>query len=224
VRSYTSLDIFGLEGQVPESKIKGEKVDISTIAEYAWYEWVKLWDKAAKFPVSKIQLGRDALSTAESEFLATSDTGCLGLFIRAVLDKLLHHSCAATTAYEDNNACQMVADSTAPTHQMRHIVIRDFALQDWTERNVFDLMARASNVNASDMFTKQVGNILFAHSFGLILDLLLVPRQTYGARGVSVACRSSIFPATPFEIHKSMHAVSFSKPSPHQTLQHPMAR
>jgi hypothetical protein len=33
-------------------------VDISTIAEYAWYEWVKFRDTAAKFPVSKIQLGR----------------------------------------------------------------------------------------------------------------------------------------------------------------------
>jgi cytochrome c1 len=63
VRSHTSLDIFGLEGQVPESNIKGETVDISTIAEYAWYEWIKFHDTAAKFPVSKIQLGRD-LGTA----------------------------------------------------------------------------------------------------------------------------------------------------------------
>jgi hypothetical protein len=59
VRSHTSLDIYGLEGQVPEIKVKGETVDISTIAEYAWYEWVKFWDTVAKFPVSKIQLGRD---------------------------------------------------------------------------------------------------------------------------------------------------------------------
>jgi hypothetical protein len=59
VRSHTSLGIYGLEGQVPESKIKGETVDISTIAEYAWYEWVKFRDTAAKFPVTKIQLGRD---------------------------------------------------------------------------------------------------------------------------------------------------------------------
>jgi hypothetical protein len=34
VRSKTALDIFGLEGQVPESRVKGETVDISTIAEY----------------------------------------------------------------------------------------------------------------------------------------------------------------------------------------------
>jgi hypothetical protein len=31
VRSHTYLDIFGLEGQVPESKVKGDTVDISTI-------------------------------------------------------------------------------------------------------------------------------------------------------------------------------------------------
>jgi hypothetical protein len=59
VRSHTSLDIFGLEGQFPESNIKGETVDISTIEEYDWYEWVKFRDTAARFPVSKIQLGRD---------------------------------------------------------------------------------------------------------------------------------------------------------------------
>jgi hypothetical protein len=59
VRSHTYLDIFGLEGQLPERKVKGETVDISTTAEYDWYEWVKFRDTAAKFPVSKIQLGRD---------------------------------------------------------------------------------------------------------------------------------------------------------------------
>jgi hypothetical protein len=59
VRSHTSLYIFCLEGQVPESKVKGETVYVSTIAEYSWYEWVKFRDTAAKFPVSKIQLGRD---------------------------------------------------------------------------------------------------------------------------------------------------------------------
>jgi hypothetical protein len=59
VRSHTSLDIYVLEGQVPESNIKGETVDISTIAEYYLYEWVKFRDTAAKFPVSMIQLGRD---------------------------------------------------------------------------------------------------------------------------------------------------------------------
>jgi hypothetical protein len=59
VISHTSMYIFGLEGQVPESKVKCDTFDISTVSEYAWYEWVKFRDTAASFPVSKIQLGRD---------------------------------------------------------------------------------------------------------------------------------------------------------------------
>jgi hypothetical protein len=59
VRFNTALDIFGLEGKVPESRVKGETADISTIAEYGWYEWVKYRDTAENFPVSKKQLGRD---------------------------------------------------------------------------------------------------------------------------------------------------------------------
>jgi hypothetical protein len=38
-----------------------------------------------------------ALSTAESEFLAASNTGRLGIFIRAVLDELLQQQRVATT-------------------------------------------------------------------------------------------------------------------------------
>jgi hypothetical protein len=34
-------------------------VYISTIAVYAWYEWIKFRDTAATFPLSKIQLGID---------------------------------------------------------------------------------------------------------------------------------------------------------------------
>jgi hypothetical protein len=59
VRYNTALDIFGLEGQLPESILKGETTDISTIDEYGWNEWVKYRDTAASFPVSKIQFGRD---------------------------------------------------------------------------------------------------------------------------------------------------------------------
>jgi hypothetical protein len=51
VRSHTALGIFELEGKVPERMAKGEHAEISTIAEYAWYEWVKIFDTSASFPV-----------------------------------------------------------------------------------------------------------------------------------------------------------------------------
>jgi hypothetical protein len=59
VRSSTSLDIFSLEGQVPDTIVKGQNYDISPLAEYAWYEWVKLQDTGQSFPDSKEWLGRD---------------------------------------------------------------------------------------------------------------------------------------------------------------------
>jgi hypothetical protein len=80
---------------------------------------------------------------------------------------------------------------------MRHIAIRDFVLQDWTERNIFALAPCASNANASDMFTKQIGKILFARHndhmsghttfFRINPYLLIVPRHAHGSRGVLVS-------------------------------------
>jgi hypothetical protein len=63
---------------------------------------------------------------------------------------------AATPIYEDNDACIKVAGSSAPTRQMKHIAIRDFTLQDWTDRDLVTLVSCPTNANTSDMFTKQV--------------------------------------------------------------------
>jgi hypothetical protein len=59
VRSSTALDIFSLEGQVPDTIVKGHTYDISPLAEYAWYEWVKFRDTGQSFPDSEEWIGRD---------------------------------------------------------------------------------------------------------------------------------------------------------------------
>jgi hypothetical protein len=59
VRSSTALDIFPLEGKFPDTIIKGHTSDISPLAEYTWYEWVKFRDTGQSFPDSKEWLGRD---------------------------------------------------------------------------------------------------------------------------------------------------------------------
>jgi hypothetical protein len=59
VRSSTALDIFSLEGQVPDTIMKGQTSDISPLVEYAWYAWVKFRDTGQGFPDSKEWFGRD---------------------------------------------------------------------------------------------------------------------------------------------------------------------
>jgi hypothetical protein len=126
------------------------------------------------------------------------------------MTELVQSQLQATTIYEDNDACIKVADSSAPMRQMRHIAICDFALQDWTERDLVTLVSCPSNANASDMFTKQVGKILFTRhtdhisgrtTFFRTQVTLLAPRLSSGARGGGVLVRTlplTGFPATPF--------------------------
>jgi hypothetical protein len=59
VRSSNALYIFSFEGQVPDTIVKGQTSDISRLAEYAWYEWVKFRDTGQSLPDSKEWLGRD---------------------------------------------------------------------------------------------------------------------------------------------------------------------
>jgi hypothetical protein len=59
VRSSTALEIFSLEGQVPDTIVEGQTSDISPLAEYACYEWVKLRDTGQSFPDSKEWIGID---------------------------------------------------------------------------------------------------------------------------------------------------------------------
>jgi hypothetical protein len=66
-----------------------------------------------------------ALITAELEFLAASDTGCLGLFIHAVIDELLQHKCAATTVYEDTMCAEWLQIQQRP---LSRCVISQFVI------------------------------------------------------------------------------------------------
>jgi hypothetical protein len=53
VKSSTALDILSLEGQVPDTIVKGQTSDISPLSEYAWYYWVTFRDTGQSFPESK---------------------------------------------------------------------------------------------------------------------------------------------------------------------------
>ena len=59
VRSLTAHDQFRLNGQVPETVVKGDTADISAIALFGWYEWVMFRDTSATYPDDKMVLGRD---------------------------------------------------------------------------------------------------------------------------------------------------------------------
>ena len=58
IRSHTALDIWQLQGQVPQTLMTGQTADISQFYELEWYEWCFYHDSAIKFPEDKFRLGR----------------------------------------------------------------------------------------------------------------------------------------------------------------------
>jgi hypothetical protein len=103
-----------------------------------------------------------SLSSTEAEFLAASDAGKMGLYLRSILDELSVSQQFATVIYEDNRGALLMASAAQPTKQSRHIDIREYALLDWVERDLIALEDVASGLNASDILTKQTGPLLFA--------------------------------------------------------------
>ena len=59
VRSLTAHDIFKLNGQVPETIVRGETADISPFALFGWYEWEMFRDTSVSYPEIPMVLGRD---------------------------------------------------------------------------------------------------------------------------------------------------------------------
>ena len=57
-RSHTALDNPALDGQVPEAKLTGREADISEIAEFDFYDWVKFFDLDIAYPDDRECYGR----------------------------------------------------------------------------------------------------------------------------------------------------------------------
>ena len=57
-RSHTALDLWNLRGEVPQTIMTGQTADISQLFELEWYEWVKYYESATRFPEDKMSLGK----------------------------------------------------------------------------------------------------------------------------------------------------------------------
>ena len=57
IRSCTTHDHYSLDGKMPETVMKGHTLDITTVCEYEWYEWVMYNGTTCKLPDPKFVLG-----------------------------------------------------------------------------------------------------------------------------------------------------------------------
>jgi hypothetical protein len=50
INAHTVHDNFELDGQTPQALVTGVAPDISSLAEFRWFQWVKCFDEKAVFP------------------------------------------------------------------------------------------------------------------------------------------------------------------------------
>ena len=53
-----ALDIYKLDGHIPETVILGETAKISPFCEFGFCDWVKFWDSGLAFPGNPLVLGK----------------------------------------------------------------------------------------------------------------------------------------------------------------------
>ena len=102
-----------------------------------------------------------AQSSIEAEYMMATLGGRMILFCRSILWDLGVPQCAATVAYEDNDACTSMANAGKLTPRTRHIDIKYNVLCQWVEQDLIRLERIATSQNVADIFTKIMGPLLF---------------------------------------------------------------
>ena len=102
-----------------------------------------------------------AMSSMEAEFMEAAVMGRIYLYCRSVMWDLGVPYCAATIAYEDNDACAMMTQAQKPTPWACHIDITYHLICQWVEDDLIKLEWISPKMNIADIFTKQLGPLLF---------------------------------------------------------------
>ena len=55
------------------------------------------------------------------------------------------------------------------TRRTRHLDIKVFSLQDWISEDLLILHTVTSNLNIADVFTKQLGKVLFNKHYDMLM-------------------------------------------------------
>jgi hypothetical protein len=93
----------------------------------------------------------------------------MSLYIHSILWDLNIPQEAATITYEDNDACNAMANAQKPTPRTLHMDIKYFALCDWVEQDLLILKRIGTNINLADPFKKTLPCASFHHCVDFIL-------------------------------------------------------
>ena len=110
-----------------------------------------------------------ALSSTEAEFVAATEAGKAILYVRSIMEEIGMKQDEATILYIDNNGALNMANQSQPTRNTRHMELKNFAIQQWVERDLVLLKRIQTENNYADAMTKVLGRIKHYKHFDYIM-------------------------------------------------------
>jgi hypothetical protein len=103
-----------------------------------------------------------ALSSAEAEYMALTNSSKQGLFLHAILDELGVIFTRPTTIYSDNNAAISLVHNRKQNHgRTKHINIRHHFIREHVEAGTFRVTHISTKSMVADTLTKALGKDMF---------------------------------------------------------------
>jgi hypothetical protein len=103
------------------------------------------------------------------------DAGKAALCLRPLLLDMGFTQEHPTETQADNRAAMQMATAQQPTHQTRHIDMKQFVILQWSEEDLISFTDCPSALLVADSMTKQTGRTKFyEHMIPLLIDPRLI--------------------------------------------------
>jgi hypothetical protein len=95
-----------------------------------------------------------ALSSAEIEYMASSQASCEAIWLRKILVDLFDTKLDPTTIYRDNQSCIKLSENPVFHDRSKHIEIRYHFIRDRVQKGAVKLQYVSTKEQVVDIFTK----------------------------------------------------------------------
>jgi hypothetical protein len=114
--------------------------------------------------------GPVALSTAEAELYAASETAKELMWAKQFIQEVILQPIASTTILCDNQSTIQIAEHSSHHNRIKHIDIRYWFIRDLIEKGELTINYVPTEFQVADIFTKALGTIAFERLRSLLMD------------------------------------------------------
>ena len=121
-----------------------------------------------------------SLSSAEVEYMATSQASCEALWLRKLMVELFGQELRPTIIHCDNQSCIMLPKNMVFHDRSKHIEIRYHFIRDYVQRGVVGLQYISTNEQVAEILAKPFGrgkHIHFRDKMGVVKNNFLGKRE-----------------------------------------------